>query len=98
MMIFKIERERPAFTVHQNLMFYVKDRQLRRLDFTTTKDVPLIQLRAMKASPAYSMEYNPAEHAVLITYRTPQNLENSMYDLYQLPKDVCKFYSRVNLF
>lgn len=32
MMVFKIERERPAFCVHENLAFYVKDRQLRRLD------------------------------------------------------------------
>lgn len=34
MMVFKIERERPAFCVHENLVFYVKDRQLRRLDLT----------------------------------------------------------------
>lgn len=34
MMVFKIERERPAYSVHENLVFYVKDRQLRRLDLT----------------------------------------------------------------
>lgn len=34
MIVFKIERERPAFYVHESLVFYVKDRQLRRLDLT----------------------------------------------------------------
>lgn len=35
MIVFKIQRERPAFTVAENLVFYVKDKQLRRLDLTT---------------------------------------------------------------
>lgn len=35
MIVFKIERERPAFCVHENIVFYVKDRQLRKLDLTT---------------------------------------------------------------
>lgn len=35
MMIFKIERERPPFCVYENFVFYVKERQLRRLDLTT---------------------------------------------------------------
>ena len=45
MIIFKLERERPAFAVHQNLLYYVKDRYLRKLDFTTSKDVAVMQLR-----------------------------------------------------
>ena len=35
MMIFKFERERPPFCVYENFVFYVKERQLRRLDLTT---------------------------------------------------------------
>jgi coatomer protein complex subunit alpha (xenin) len=35
MIVFKIERERPAFCVHENIVFYVKERQLRKLDLTT---------------------------------------------------------------
>jgi coatomer subunit alpha len=45
MLIFKLERERPAFSVHQNLLYYVKDRYLRKLDFNTSKDVAVMQLR-----------------------------------------------------
>lgn len=45
MIIFKLERERPAFAVHQNVLYYVKERYLRKLDFTTSKDVAVMQLR-----------------------------------------------------
>ena len=45
MIIFKLERERPAYAVNQNLLYYVKERYLRRLDFTTSKDVAVMQLR-----------------------------------------------------
>lgn len=34
MIVFKIERERPAYTIHENNVFYVKDRQLRKLDLS----------------------------------------------------------------
>ena len=45
MVIFKLERERPAFATNANFLYYVKDKYLRKLDFTTSKDVPAMQLR-----------------------------------------------------
>ena len=72
--------------LHGNLLYYVKDRYLRKLDFTTMKDRAVMQLRAGSRSPVYSMSYNPAENAVLLCTRATQ-LENSTYDLYQVPKD-----------
>lgn len=45
MIVFKLERERPAYAVHNNVLFYIKDRFLRKLDFTTSKDQPVMQLR-----------------------------------------------------
>ena len=45
MMVFKMERERPAFTVHQNTLYYVKDRFLRKYEFGTSKDVPVMAIR-----------------------------------------------------
>jgi len=45
MIIFKLERERPAFAVHQNVLYYVKERYLRKLDFNTSKDIAVMQLR-----------------------------------------------------
>lgn len=91
MIVFKIERERPASTVHNNLVYYVKERQMRRLDLTTMKDVAIMQMRGSKqAVPYYSIHYNPAEHAVLLVTKTP-NPENSSYDLYMVSLSVLHF-------
>lgn len=43
--VFKLERERPSMAVHGNLLFYVKDDVLRKLDFNTNRDVSLLQLK-----------------------------------------------------
>ncbi|VEN35072.1 unnamed protein product [Callosobruchus maculatus] len=86
MVIFKLERERPAYTVHGNLLYYVKERHLRKLDFNTSKDVSVIQIRGGGKVPVYRMSFNPAENAVILCTRT-SNLENSTYDLYVIPKE-----------
>lgn len=86
MLIFKLERERPAFVVHQNILYYVKDRFLRKLDFTTSKDAAIMQLRSTSKTPVFSMSYNPAENAILVCIRS-SNIENSTYDLYTIPKE-----------
>lgn len=87
MVIFKLERERPAYTVHGNLLYYVKERFLRKLDFTTAKDVAVIQIRGGGKVPVFKMSFNPAENAVLLSNRL-SNLDNSTYDLYTIPKDL----------
>lgn len=86
MIVFKLERERPAYAIHGNILYYVKDKFLRKLDFTTTKDTVVMQLRAANKSPVHSICYNPALNAVLLCTRT-NNLENSTYDLCTIPKD-----------
>lgn len=86
LVVFKLERERPAYAVHGNILYYVKERFLRKLDFTTATDSVLMQLRGTGKTAPYSMSYNPALNAILICTRTT-NLENSTYDLYTIPKD-----------
>uniref|UniRef100_A0A2K5S7W9 COPI coat complex subunit alpha n=1 Tax=Cebus imitator TaxID=2715852 RepID=A0A2K5S7W9_CEBIM len=81
-----LERERPAYAVHGNMLHYVKDRFLRQLDFNSSKDVAVMQLRSGSKFPVFNMSYNPAENAVLLCTRA-SNLENSTYDLYTIPKD-----------
>lgn len=85
MVIFKLERERPAYAVHGNILLYVKDNFLRKLDFSTSKDLPVLQMRGSGKVPVYSINYNVAENAVLACSRLP-NVENSVYNLYILPK------------
>ena len=83
MIVFKLERERPAYASNGNLVYYVKEKYLRQLDLTTSKDTPLMMLRATtQKAPVYSMSYIAAENAVLLCTRA-QNVENSTYDLYQ---------------
>ncbi|XP_070499258.1 coatomer subunit alpha isoform X2 [Chironomus tepperi] len=86
MIVFKLERERPAYSVHGNILYYIKERFLRKLDFTTTKDSVVMQIRGGGKTPVFSMSYNPALNAILLCTRT-SNMENSTYDLYNIPKD-----------
>ena len=84
--VFKLERERPAFSVSQNLLFYLKDHHVRCLDFTTNKDNPVLQLRNAGRTPVFSAAFNPAENALLLVTKTPSG-ENSIYEVYTLPKN-----------
>ena len=45
MIVFKLERERPAWTLYKDFLFYVKAKQLRRLNFANTKDSPVMTLK-----------------------------------------------------
>jgi len=86
MVVFKLERERPAHAIAGNILYYVKEKYLRKLDFTTSRDTAVMQMRGGSRSPVYSMSYNAAENAVLLSTRAP-NAENSTYDLYIIPSD-----------
>ncbi|XP_049801148.1 coatomer subunit alpha [Schistocerca nitens] len=86
MIIFKLERERPAYAVHGNVLFYVKDRYLRKLEFTSTKDVAVMHMRGGTRAPVHSMSYNPAENAILLCTRSA-SVDNCTYELYTIPKE-----------
>jgi len=52
MIVFKLERERPAYAVHGDLVYYVKDRYLRTYDVASQRDNPLISVRRPGTSGA----------------------------------------------
>ena len=52
MIVFKLERERPAYAVHGDLLYYVKDRYLRTYDVASQRDNPLISVRRPGTSGA----------------------------------------------
>ena len=89
MVVFKLERERPAFAIHMGSLFFVKDRFLRLYDYASQRETPLVSLRRSGsqglASPR-SLAYNPAENAVLLSYDT----DGGMYELYLLPRDTSR--------
>lgn len=57
MIVFKLERERPAFAVHNNVLYYVKDKFLRQLDFNTSKDVAVMQIRGGIKGTTYKLRF-----------------------------------------
>uniref|UniRef100_A0A7N0UVQ8 Coatomer subunit alpha n=1 Tax=Kalanchoe fedtschenkoi TaxID=63787 RepID=A0A7N0UVQ8_KALFE len=87
MIVFKLERERPAFSVSGDFMYYVKDRFLRCYEFSAQRDVQVIPIRrpgssSFNQSPR-TLSYSPTENAVLICLDT----DGGSYELYNMPKD-----------
>ncbi|XP_021862452.1 coatomer subunit alpha-2-like [Spinacia oleracea] len=87
MIVFKLERERPAFAVSGDLVYYVRDRFLRVYEFSTQKDTQVIPIRRpgatlLNQSPR-TLSYSPTENAVLIS----SDIDGGSYELYIVPKD-----------
>ncbi|KAH9973798.1 coatomer subunit alpha-2 [Lactifluus volemus] len=86
LIVFKLERERPAFTLHGDAVYYVRDKYVRSYDINTGSDIGLLSVRKFGSPyvPPRTLSYNPAERAVLLTISS----DNGMYELTKLPKDV----------
>ncbi|XP_063834557.1 coatomer subunit alpha [Ostrinia nubilalis] len=84
MVLFKLQRERPAYAVHNNILFYIKDRQLRKLDMATNRDSAVMQIKGGGRHQPYSMSLNHAEWCVLVNWRVG---DTSSYELYSAPRD-----------
>ncbi|XP_076892088.1 coatomer subunit alpha-1-like [Bidens hawaiensis] len=87
MIVFKLERERPAFSVSNNSLYYVKDRFLQLYEYSTQKDTQIIPIRrpgsaTLNQGPK-TLSYSPTENAVLIC----SDVDGGSYELYIIPKD-----------
>ncbi|KAL3426116.1 coatomer WD associated region [Phlyctema vagabunda] len=86
-MVFKLERERPASAFYQNNLFFItKDKQVRSYDFQKNVESPtLLTLKKLGSPwvPPRSLSYNPAERAILVT--SPS--DGGSYELINLPRD-----------
>ncbi|KAJ8446344.1 hypothetical protein Cgig2_005875 [Carnegiea gigantea] len=87
MIVFKLERERPAFAVSGDVVYYVKDRFLRVYEFSTQKDTQVIPIRRPGASilnqSPRTLSYSPTENAILIA----SDIDGGSYELYIVPRD-----------
>jgi len=85
LIVFKLERERPAYAVHQNSLYYIKDKYLRVFDFASNSDVSVLSVRKIGGQymQPRSLSYNPAERAVIIT----TTADGGSFDLFHLPKE-----------
>ena len=83
--MFKLERERPAFSLSGNQLFYVKDKVIRMADLSTGANHGICSVRKLGSQwvQPRTLSYNPAERAVLLT---TQSTENGQYELVTLPK------------
>ncbi|PQE07931.1 coatomer wd associated region protein [Rutstroemia sp. NJR-2017a WRK4] len=86
-MVFKLERERPASAFYQNNLFFItKDKHVRSYDFQKNLESPtLLTLKKLGSPwvPPRSLSYNPAERAVLVT----SPADGGSYELINLPRD-----------
>jgi coatomer protein complex subunit alpha (xenin) len=86
LIVFKLERERPAFAVHQDTLYYVRDKYVRSYDFNTGSDVGLLSVRKFGSPylPPRTISFNPAERAVILTISS----DNGLFELSSLPQGV----------
>ncbi|CAL0302546.1 unnamed protein product [Lupinus luteus] len=87
MIVFKLERERPAFAVTADSLLYIKDRFLRSYEFSTQRETQLLPIRrpgslTLNQSPK-TLSYSPTENAVLLC----SDVDGGSYELYSLSKD-----------
>ncbi|CEM30295.1 unnamed protein product [Vitrella brassicaformis CCMP3155] len=90
MVVFKLDRERPACHVHGHHLYYIKDRYLTRYDLTSDTSTSLTSARRppnpMASGPRYLYvnTLNPTEVNLLVYY---QDTEGGSYDLVTCPVD-----------
>jgi coatomer protein complex subunit alpha (xenin) len=69
LIVFKLDRERPAFSLHGNTLFYVRDKYVRAHDLATGSDAGVISVRKLGSQYVQprTLSYNPAERSVIVT-------------------------------
>lgn len=88
-MIFKLERERPAHAIFQNKLFYVNtEKQVQFYDYQRDEaSLPMLSLKKIgKAwSAMRTLSYNQTDNSILVTHGDG---DKSQYALINLPKHV----------
>jgi len=86
-MVFKLERERPASATHLNQLFYItKEKTVKSYDFQKNVESPTLLSLKKLGSPwvtPRTLSYNPAEKSVLVI----SPADGGTYELVNLPKD-----------
>lgn len=83
LIVFKLERERPAFSVSGEALYYIRDKYVRAYDFNSSSDIGLLSVRKLGSPyvPPRTLSFNPAERAVITTVSS----DNGVYELASLP-------------
>ena len=84
LLVFKLERERPPFALHGDMLYYVQNKQVHLLDYSTGKDATLLSIKRL-GNPYVqprSLSFNPAERSVIVTSLSG---DSGVYDIAPLP-------------
>ncbi|GAA5969494.1 hypothetical protein JCM3765_000874 [Sporobolomyces pararoseus] len=84
LIVFKLDRERPAYSTHGNTLFYVRDKHVRVHDLLTGSDQSVVSVRRLgtQYQQPRTLSYNPAEKAVIVT----SSSDTGLYELIRLPE------------
>ena len=86
MIVFKLERERPAYTPLPTGVLFLKDRYVRMYEYGTGKEMPIMSIRRASSSGsqvARSVHYNEQEQMLLVSL----DAEGGSYELYNVKAD-----------
>ncbi|KIO31399.1 hypothetical protein M407DRAFT_14100 [Tulasnella calospora MUT 4182] len=69
LIVFKLERERPAFALQNDMLYYIRDKYVRQYDLNTGSDVGVLSVRKLGSQwvQPRTLSFNPAERAVIVT-------------------------------
>lgn len=88
-MVFKLERERPAHAIFQNKLYFVNtEKQIQSYDFQRDEtSMPMLSLKKIGKtwSVMRTLTYNQSDNSILVTHGEG---DNGMYALVSLPKHV----------
>lgn len=95
LMLFKLERERPAFTVVKDIILFIKGKQLCRYNMKTHEKRLLVNLKPKTELSHYyhklhCYSYDESQtNQVLVSVRST-NIEKSIYDCYRVSGSVSR--------
>ncbi|KAK6455869.1 coatomer WD associated region-domain-containing protein [Scheffersomyces xylosifermentans] len=88
-MVFKLERERPAHAIFQNKLFYVNaEKQVQSYDFQRNEaSLPMLSLKKIGKTWSFmrTLSYNQSDNSILVTHGEG---DSGNYALITLPKHV----------
>lgn len=84
LIVFKLERERPPFALHNNVLYYVRNKQVRTLDFASGKDQAVLSIKRLgnQYVQPRALSFNPAERSVIVTSTSG---DSGVFDIAPLP-------------
>jgi len=85
LIVFKLERERPAFSLFQDTLYYIRDKYVHQYDLATRADAGVLSVRKLGGQYVQprTLSFNPAERAIIVT----STADNGIYELVGLPRD-----------